>query len=172
MIAIEDSEYTRFLRRLASLFGKPRAIVIFSAHWESALQKVSHPRMQHSVLYDFRGFPDALYQIQYRAIGDRVVERQIQGLLEEAGVGVETDDTRGLDHGVWTILSRIYPDADIPIIAMSVNPQWSPRQQFDVGRALSGLRRQDVFFIGSGVTVHNFKLFALQDNTVITEAAR
>lgn len=170
MVAIEDSEYARYLEELGRTFPRPRAVVLFSAHWESGVQMVSEIE-DYGMIYDFGGFPDALYQVKYPAKGDAALSRQIQQMLTDAGIRNEAERTRGLDHGSWTILNRMYPKADIPLIAMSVNPDLTPAEQYGIGQALAALREQDVLVIGSGVTVHNFGLFGARDRAAVKELA-
>ncbi|TJY41814.1 dioxygenase [Cohnella pontilimi] len=170
MVAIEDSEYARFLDQFGPAFPRPQAIVIFSAHWESGVQMVSEID-EYSTIYDFGGFPEELYRIQYPAKGDKALSSEIGRLFTENGISYEMEKRRGLDHGSWTILRRMYPDADIPVIAMSVNPELSPAEQYRIGRALAPLREKDVLIIGSGVTVHNFGLFGVRDRAAVKALA-
>ncbi|MCL6517955.1 class III extradiol ring-cleavage dioxygenase [Alicyclobacillus sp.] len=154
MVAVEDSPYGRFLDTLASRLPTPRAIVVFTAHWEHGTQRIgAHPAP--STVHDFGGFPEVLYQIRYPAPGDPALAETIRHRLAEMGVEAELDERRGLDHGVWTILRRMYPEASIPVVAMSVNPRLAPAEQFAIGQALSPLRADGVLIIGSGATVHN-----------------
>ncbi|MHB1955253.1 MAG: DODA-type extradiol aromatic ring-opening family dioxygenase [Sulfobacillus sp.] len=171
MIAIEQSEYGDFLDRLGDKIEKPKAIVIFSPHWESRIQMVSDVD-GYSTIYDFGGFPDELYRVKYPAKGNHEVSQKIQRLLAANGISYQVEKQRGLDHGSWNILYRIYPKADIPVIAMSVNQNLTPLQQFHIGKALSSLRMEGVLIIGSGVTVHNFGLFSVRDNPDVQSAAR
>lgn len=166
MVAIEDNEYARFLEELGRTFPRPKAIVLFSAHWESGVQMVSEIG-EYSMIYDFGGFPDELYRVVYPAKGEIGLARKVQQLLGDAGVAYRVETKRGLDHGSWTILNRIYPKADIPLIAMSVNPYLTPEEQYAIGKALSPLREEDVLIIGSGVTVHNFGLFGVRDRAAV-----
>jgi 4,5-DOPA dioxygenase extradiol len=170
MVAIEDSEYARYLDQFGRVFPRPKAIVIFSAHWESGVQMVSEVE-EYSMIYDFGGFPEELYRIQYPARGDKSLSAEIGRLLSDNGISYGLEKKRGLDHGSWTILRRIYPDADIPVIAMSVNPDLTPEQQYRIGQALAPLREKDVLIIGSGVTVHNFGLFGVQDKASVKALA-
>lgn len=159
MIAIESSDYGTFLDHLAARLGHPRAVVIFSAHFESPVQVVSAPS-QFSTIYDFGGFPDALYQIEYPAPGDQALAHRIGGLLQDQGIEWRAESQRGLDHGAWTLLKRVFPNADVPLVEMSVNQRTTPQEQFRVGQTLAGLRDEGVLIIGSGVTVHNFQLLS------------
>lgn len=156
MIAIEDNPYARFLNQLGQTLPKPRAIVIFSAHWEDPIQKVSAVD-QYSTIYDFGGFPPALYQVRYDAPGDPELAGRILSALQDRKIASQVDATRGLDHGAWTILSRIFPTREIPVVALSVNQNLAPQQQYAIGQSLSFLRAEDVLVIGSGVTIHNFQ---------------
>jgi 4,5-DOPA dioxygenase extradiol len=157
MIAVEDSAYTRFLEQLASTFPKPRAVAIFSAHWEEDVQHV-HAGERHSTLYDFGGFPEALYRIRYTPPGDPGLADEVRALLVQAGVPVEMETARGLDHGAWTILARLFPAQDVPVVELSVNAHLTPAEQYAIGRFLAPLRDAGVLVMASGVTVHNFAL--------------
>lgn len=156
MIAIEDNPYARFLDHLGKTLPKPRAIVIFSAHWEDPIQRVSVVD-HYSTIYDFGGFPSALYQVRYDAPGDPELAGKIIGALKARRIASQVDETRGLDHGAWTILSRIFPACDIPVVALSVNQNLAPQQQYAIGQSLEFLRAEDVLVMGSGVTIHNFQ---------------
>ncbi|PLS09547.1 dioxygenase family protein [Neobacillus cucumis] len=165
LLAIENNEYTQFLNELGKSFPRPKAIVLFSAHWESRAQKVSDVNT-YSTIYDFGGFPHELYQIQYPAQGDQQVSDEIKDLFKENDIPFEMETERGLDHGAWVVLRLLYPNADIPVIAMSVNPKLSPVEQYKIGKALSDLRAKDVLVIGSGGTVHNLRAVKWADNEV------
>ncbi|MCL6600527.1 MAG: dioxygenase [Alicyclobacillus macrosporangiidus] len=154
MVAVEDSVYGRFLDTLGARLPRPRAVVVFTAHWLSGTQVVS-ASPNYETIHDFGGFPDVLYQIQYPAPGDPALAEAIRSRLAASGVTCHLDARRGLDHGVWTILRRLYPDASIPVVAMSVNPHLAPAEQFAIGQALAPLRADEVLIIGSGATVHN-----------------
>lgn len=171
MIAIEQSEYGAFLDQLGATIGQPKAIVIFSAHWESDIQMVSDVDT-YSTMYDFGGFPDELYHIQYPAHGSSSLAVKIQQLFAGEGIECATETSRGLDHGAWTILHRMYPQANIPVVSMSVNPILAPQAQFRIGRALATLREEDVLMIGSGVTVHNFDLIPARENLEVQASVR
>ncbi|MFM1654227.1 DODA-type extradiol aromatic ring-opening family dioxygenase [Brevibacillus sp. B_LB10_24] len=156
LLALEDNGYTRFLEGMAKDLPRPQAIVIFSAHWEHPVQQVGGAK-QYEMIYDFYGFPDELYRINYPASGDVKLAEEVRSLLQAQGISSELDPVRGLDHGAWVVLRLLYPAADIPVIAMSVNPGLAPREQYAVGKALAGLRERGVLIIGSGGTVHNLR---------------
>lgn len=157
MLAIQDSEYTEFLARLAKQYT-PKAIVIFTAHWENETTTISSTDDMYETIYDFGGFPDELYQIQYRAKGSTELAARVGKLLESKGIPSRTNATRGLDHGSWTLLHRMYPEANIPVVQISVNPYLPPQQQYEIGAALRELGAEDIMVIGSGVTVHNLRI--------------
>jgi len=154
MIALEDTPYTRKLREVGSKY-RPRAIILFSAHWESNVQAVGGAETYRTI-YDFGGFPEALYRVTYPAHSDAKLVEEISTIFTGGGVEYLVDQSRGLDHGAWTLLRHIYPEADVPVVAMSVNANLAPAEQYRIGQALAQLRARDVMVIGSGVTVHNF----------------
>jgi len=170
LLAIENNEYTKFLTQLGQTMPRPKAIVLFSAHWESKVQKVSSAD-QYSTIYDFGGFDEALYKIEYPAYGDQQIVKEIKGLFTKSGISFEMDTQRGLDHGAWVVLRLLYPNADIPIVAMSVNPNLTPEEQYNIGKALSVLRANDILLIASGGTSHNLRALKWQDNGQVDQWA-
>lgn len=157
LLAIQDNEYTRFLSQLGEQLDVPKAVVLFSAHWTSRVQKVSHVQGTYDTIYDFGGFPEELYQIKYPALGAPDVAGQVTQLLQKQGLEVSSDTDRGLDHGAWVVLRLLFPQANVPVVSMSVSPNLRPEEQYRVGQALSSLRNEDVLVIGSGGTVHNLR---------------
>ncbi|HYK73232.1 MAG TPA: class III extradiol ring-cleavage dioxygenase [Pseudoneobacillus sp.] len=157
MNAIEDKEYTRFLKDYGKTL-QPKAIVIFTAHWESEVLTISSSDQTYETIYDFYGFPDELYEMKYPAKGSAKLAQIIEERLVNQGISVKKDTTRGLDHGSWTLLHRLFPKADVPVIQISVNPFLHPEKQYEIGKALRGLGKEDVLVIGSGVTVHNLRI--------------
>jgi len=154
LLAIENNEYTQFLEQVGTNYPKPKAVVLFSAHWESRIQKVSRVD-EFETIYDFGGFPEALYRIKYPAKGDHSVTKQIEECFSAQDIPYEIDAKRGLDHGAWVVLRMIYPNADIPVISMSVDPTLTPKEQYQIGKSLHQLRQKDILIIASGGTVHN-----------------
>lgn len=141
-------------QQLASAVPKPVAILVISAHWETAAPTVSlalHPQTIH----DFGGFPEALYQLHYATPGAPVMADTVVQLFRQAGIAVETDSSRGLDHGAWIPLRLMYPKADIPVAQLSIQPQQDPAWHLALGRALRPLRQQGVLIIASGALTHN-----------------
>ncbi|QSO48052.1 dioxygenase family protein [Alicyclobacillus mengziensis] len=157
LLAAQENEYTAFLNHLGRTLERPKAIVLFSAHWESQVQRVSEMQDVYDTIYDFGGFPPELYEIKYPAKGAPELAKQVKDLLRGQGIAVQTDFQRGLDHGAWVVLRLLYPNADIPVVSMSVSPGLEPIHQYRVGQALSTLREQGVLIIGSGGTVHNLR---------------
>ena len=153
-IVLEDSEYTRFLIKLSKEMPKPKAIIIFSAHFESAVQIISGAE-RYKLIYDFSGFPKEMYNIQYPVKGNPELAEEIYNLFKIKGIKSEIDRCRGIDHGAWSILKLMFPKFDIPVINLSVNPSLSPKQQFKIGESISTFREKDILIIGSGGIVHN-----------------
>lgn len=170
LLAIEKNEYTQFVEKIGSTLPKPKAIVVFSAHWVSAEQMVSQVD-DFKTIYDFGGFPEALYQIEYPAKGSESLSKEIQDLFTKSGISYEVDTKRGLDHGAWVVLRLLYPNADIPVISMSVNPLLPPAEQYKIGKTLSELREKDVLIIASGGTVHNLRAVKWADNGQVDDWA-
>jgi 4,5-DOPA dioxygenase extradiol len=163
MLAVEDDAYAQYLKRLGEGLT-PEAIVVFSAHWTARGQWVNGAE-RPPLLYDFSGFPDALYGLDYPAPGDPALARRIVERLEVAGVEVRTEAERGWDHGVWVLLRLMFPAANIPVVEMSVDPRLSPAQQYATGAALAPLRADGVLMIGSGGTVHNLSAVSWDPTT-------
>lgn len=158
----EKSDYTQFLAE----FGKrlrPRAIVIFSAHFEQDVTTIAATDDVHEMVYDYYGFPEEYYQVKYPARGSTIVASMVEERLRQSGIPVRRK-YRGLDHGVFPILMHAYPEADIPVVPVSVNPFLPPRQQIAIGEALRGLEQEGVLVIGSGFVTHNLRIFDRDKN--------
>lgn len=159
MLAIEDSPTGRFLEGLSGQFPKPRAVLVASAHFMApspTLTATSRPETIH----DFGGFPAPLYEIRYPAPGAPDLAARAADLLVEAGFDARQDPGLGIDHGVWVPLRRIYPEADIPVVALSVDPRRTAEWHYRMGRALAPLRAEGVLVIGSGGFSHNLRALA------------
>jgi 4,5-DOPA dioxygenase extradiol len=170
LLAIENNEYTQVINQLGQMLPKPRAIVVFSAHWESKVQKVSDLE-KYTTIYDFYGFPEELFRIEYPAKGEKNVANEIETLLQNSGIPYAVDTDRGLDHGAWVVLSMLYPNAEIPVISMSVSPSLSPQEQYQIGKSLSELRSKDILILASGGTVHNLRAVRFEDDGNIDQWA-
>lgn len=150
----EKNEFTNFLKDLGKK-QNPKAVVIFTAHWESEITTISSLDDTYSMIYDFYGFPKELYSIKYSAKGSAEVASKLQSMLRNHGIESELDQHRGLDHGAWDVLYLMYPKADIPIVQVSVNPFLAMEKQYEIGRAIRDMGKEDILVIGSGSTVHN-----------------
>lgn len=140
----------------ATRLPKPRAILVVTAHWTTQLPMLSASATP-PMIYDFAGFPDALYRLRYPALGAPALATRAQSLLAAAGIAATLDGTRGLDHGTWVPLLKMYPAADIPVAQLSVQPSLDTRHHWQVGRALGALRDEGVLIIGSGHLTHNLR---------------
>jgi 4,5-DOPA dioxygenase extradiol len=162
MIAVEPREAGLFMQRLGlridAVFGRPRAIVAMSPHTTTRTPYVLGADA-HEAIHDFGGFPEALHQIRYDAPGQAALSKDIAALLQQAGMGATWSEQGGLDHGIWTALMHLYPQADVPVVPVSFKLQSSPKQMFDMGQALSDLRSAGVLIIGSGSLTHNLQRF-------------
>lgn len=155
-IVIDDDPYTRLLKQYPNTLEKPKGIVIFTAHWESRLQQIGSPK-QYEMIYDFYGFPQQMYKMQYPAVGDEALAQKVDALLAQSGIDSHIDRERGIDHGAWTPLMLMYPQADIPVVTMSVNIQLSPAQHYAIGKALAPLKQEGILIMASGGIVHNLR---------------
>ncbi|WP_135556975.1 DODA-type extradiol aromatic ring-opening family dioxygenase [Paenibacillus cymbidii] len=153
----EQSEFTAFLRRFGQS-SRPKAIVIFSAHFESEVTTIAATDDVHEMVYDYYGFPAPFYQVRYPARGSTIVASLVEERLRRHNIPVR-QHYRGLDHGVFPILMHAYPEADIPVVPVSVNPYLPARQQIAIGEALQGLEQDGILVIGSGFLTHNLREF-------------
>lgn len=155
--AIEDNAYTRAWANLGKTFPRPRAIVMISAHWyvpDTLVMSNEHPQTIH----DFGGFPQALYEVAYPAPGNRNLAQRIIELL---GSDVaKADESSGLDHGTWSVLRHVYPNADIPIVQISIDESRPPLFHYDLGKLLRPLRDEGVLVAASGNVIHNLHTYA------------
>jgi 4,5-DOPA dioxygenase extradiol len=155
-LALENSPAGRFLDQLGAALGRPRAILIVSAHFEGAGPTLTST-LQPSTIHDFGGFPDALYALRYPAPGSADLAVRAFALLRATGFTPRLDATRGFDHGTWVPLLRMYPQADIPVVTLSVDSRANAAWHYQVGRALAPLRDEGVLVIGSGGFSHNLR---------------
>lgn len=154
MNAIEHNEFTDGWRAMAESMPKPKAILCISAHWEThgtLVTSMAKPKTIH----DFGGFPQKLYEVQYPAPGSPDLAKEVQGMV--TGVSVKPDDKWGMDHGAWSVIMQMYPDASVPVIQMSLDYGLNPQQQYDLAKELAPLRNRGILIIGSGNLVHNLR---------------
>jgi len=154
MNALYDNDFTRSLRRQGTALAKPSAVAVFSAHWVSRRTLVGAAERPETI-HDFGGFPEALYQESYPAPGDPALAKRIAGLLPGSALA----PSRGLDHGIWTVLKFLFPQADVPVIPVSLDVGASPSELMAQGRALAKLRQENVLLLGSGNVVHNVGMY-------------
>jgi 4,5-DOPA dioxygenase extradiol len=162
MNAILDNSITRGWAQSVKHLPAPKAILCVSAHWEtqgSWVTAMDHPRTIH----DFYGFPKALHEVEYPASGAPQYARLVKDTVK--GADVREDYTWGLDHGTWSILSKMYPNANIPVFQLSLNRQFNPDRHYALARELAPLRTKGVLIVGSGNIVHNLRMADLHDDT-------
>lgn len=155
MLAIEESPYSLFLDSLGQSMNKPEGIIMFSAHWETRTPTITYTDDTYATIHDFFGFPPELYQVYYPAKGSTQMATKVRQNLEKNGWQVKFDAQRGLDHGAWVILKHLFPQADIPVVQISINPFLPLAKQYQLGEALKDLDQEGLLVIGSGGTVHN-----------------
>jgi len=156
MHALQAGEAGLAWAALGKRLGKPRAIVIASAHWETNVPMVTGAERPETV-HDFSGFPEPLYRLRYTAPGAPAIAQKAAQLLKQAGFTAAIDGCRGLDHGAWAPLLYMYPDADVPVVQLSLQPALGTRHHIALGRALRRLEEDNVLVIGSGHMTHNLR---------------
>jgi 4,5-DOPA dioxygenase extradiol len=157
MNAIEENEFVEGWRNLGKTIPKPKAILCVSAHWETRgtyVTAMSNPKTIH----DFGGFPKALYEVEYPAPGSLELASETKQIVTKTVVGL--DEKWGLDHGAWSVIRPMYPEANIPVIEMSLDYSQGPQYHYELGKQLAALRNKGVLIIGSGNLVHNLRMVA------------
>lgn len=155
MNAIEENEFVTGFRNIAKSIPKPNAILCVSAHWETKGTFVT--AMQNpSTIHDFGGFPKELFEVQYSAPGNPELAKETKSLITKTEVGL--DDKWGLDHGAWSVIKHLYPNADIPVIQLSLDYSQTPQYHYELAQQINSLRKKGVLIIGSGNMVHNLRM--------------
>jgi aromatic ring-opening dioxygenase catalytic subunit (LigB family) len=137
---------------------RPKAVLVITSHWEERDFMVSSGTAP-VMIYDYGGFPAHTYQVQYKAPGSPELAQRVAGLIEASGHKASLDPTRGFDHGTFSMLYPIYPEADVPVVQLSIKHGYDPLTHLEIGRALAPLRNEGVLIIGSGLSFHNLRQF-------------
>ena len=162
------AHWFRQLSQQLALSSLPKAILVITAHWETTdVVHISAQEKHSDLLYDYSGFPSESYQLQYKPAGDLNLSNRVKSLLEQAGIPAKLDQKRNFDHGVFIPLKLIFPQANIPVVSMSILKDLSPRVHLAIGKALQPLRKEQILIIGSGSTVHGFRVSQDQSNAFV-----
>lgn len=157
MNALQRNRYTEAWRKLGETLARPRAVLAISAHWYIPGLKVTATERPETI-HDFGGFPEELFDFRYPAKGDVALARETRALLRP--LDVELDETWGLDHGAWSVLCHIYPDADVPVVQLSIDETKPAAWHYEMGKKLSALRDEGVLLLGSGNLIHDLHTYA------------
>jgi 4,5-DOPA dioxygenase extradiol len=157
MNGIEDNEFSQRWKAMAKEIPVPKAVLVISAHWLSKGTRITAMDFPKTI-HDFRGFPEELFNVQYPAPGDAQLASETKSMIKSTEV--ELDHDWGLDHGAWTVIRHMYPDANIPVLQLSIDYTKGPQYHYDLAKELYGLRKKGVLIIGSGNMVHNLKMVA------------
>ena len=161
MNVMEDNEFSRAWDAAGKALPKPKAVICISAHWVTRgtlVTAMDKPR----TIYDFYGFPPQMYEIRYDAPGAPDLAEQVRRIIKNTEVKPDLD--WGLDHGTWTVLKRMFPKADVPVIQISLDANIEAQKHYDISRQLKELREEDVLIIGSGNIVHNLRMARFDDS--------
>jgi 4,5-DOPA dioxygenase extradiol len=169
MNSLDRNQYTEAWRRIGESIPAPKAILCVSAHWYTegtAVTAMSRPKTIH----DFYGFPQALFEVQYPALGEPKLASRVRELLAPLDVGL--DESWGLDHGTWSVLKHAYPKADVPVLQLSIDGTQPPQFHYEAGRRLAPLRDEGILVAGSGNVVHNLRLMRREGGQAFDWAVR
>jgi len=161
MNAIERNVHTEAWSAIAARYARPRAILAISAHWYIRGTAVTAMPMPPTI-HDFGGFPAALHAVEYPAPGDAALAARVRDLLAPLDVGL--DNEWGLDHGTWSVLCHVYPQADVPIVQLAIDGTRPPRFHYEIGQRLAALRDEGIMLVGSGNVVHNLRVLRWGDD--------
>lgn len=159
MNAIEENEFVQGFRRIGKDIEKPKAILVVSAHWETSGTYVTAMDMPPTI-HDFGGFPQELFDVQYPAPGSPELAQLTKEII--TSTDVHLDDKWGLDHGAWSVIKHLYPEADVPVIQMSIDYRQPPAYHYALAKELALLRHKGVLIVGSGNMVHNLRMVSWQ----------
>ncbi len=157
MNGIEDTAFSRRWTQMAKEIPTPKAVLVVSAHWFTKGTQITAMDFPKTI-HDFGGFPQALFDVQYKAPGNALLAKETAALLHSANVGLDHD--WGLDHGTWTVVRHMYPQANIPVLQLSIDHSKGPQYHYELAKELQALRKKGVLIIGSGNMVHNLRMVA------------
>ena len=155
MNAIEENEFVQGFRKIGKEIPKPNAVLCISAHWETKGTYVTAMEKPQTI-HDFGGFPKELYEVQYPAPGNPDLANETKGMIKKTEVGLDVN--WGLDHGAWSVIKHMYPNADVPVIEMSLYYYQTPQFHYDLAKELVPLRKKGVLIVGSGNIIHNLRM--------------
>lgn len=157
MNAIDENEFVKGFRKIGKEIPKPAAIIVISAHWETKGTFVTAMELPRTI-HDFSGFPKELYEVEYPAPGSPALANETKKLIKKTEVRL--DDKWGLDHGAWSVVKHLFPDADVPVIEMSLDYSQPAQYHYELAKELTSLRGKGILIIGSGNIVHNLRMVA------------
>jgi 4,5-DOPA dioxygenase extradiol len=160
MNAIEENEFSRAWEAMGATLPKPKAILAVSAHWETTGTKVTAAE-KPKMIYDMYGFPKELYEVNYPAPGSPALVETVRKIIK--GTDVQADQSWGLDHGTWSVLRRLFPKAEVPVVQFSLDRTRNPLQHYQLGQQLKELREEGVLIVSSGNIVHNLRAVIWED---------
>jgi 4,5-DOPA dioxygenase extradiol len=163
MNGIEHTAFSDYWKKLASEIPTPKAVLVISAHWLTRGTKITAMDFPKTI-HDFGGFPQALFDVQYPAPGDAALAQETRSLIQSTNV--ELDHDWGLDHGTWTIVRHMYPEANIPVLQLSIDYSKGPQYHYDLAKELAALRKKGVLILGSGNMVHNLRMVHMPNRSV------